>query len=373
MSQSSNKIILRSEIVGGGAPATVRRVDAFTERPGISGLVTLTQRLVERQAQVVPLANDEYGVAMNQNVGFGGTPLLIHDGEDSVAWTATNIIGTDMDPNSNNRAQAGTQSIRVNSPNLSDVWEIDKGSSQALSSYTTISMFINVNRRWTNGDSVELYGWDGSSEVGIRVKLEDYLDFLEYDVWHSVIIPLTDMDLAGETITGLRMQLVGTQGPTPDFFIDELYLQETGAAILFKAGAPTHTRYHVTKFIITIVDNIASTLADGTMPALSYDDILGVSTLTNGIVLSHVVGGVPIFQIPFNSIADFFALGFDLKTCISDGTNTLIVLEMTFQEPLVIHGNNDNNYVAITVQDNLSPLVRFTAALRGAIDIGLKN
>ena len=351
----------------GGITAGVRSLDI----PGDGhdhGLLVLTHPLVELDAEAGPLLNDTYGNAMNQNGAFSGTALPINDGGDTALWTAQNVIGTKLTASSSDRSVTGN-SIKIDNPSINDVWEIDKGSNQALTGYVALTMEVNIDKDWTSGDSVEVYGWDGSAEVGARVRLEDYMDETIFGVWHSVSIPLSDMGLTGETIQSIRMTQAGRTGKAARFYIDDMQLEETGEDILFKVSAPHRkTRLLVNSLLITIVDNSTTTVTDGTMPGLSYDKILGLSTLPVGFQIASVVGGEIVFQLTVHCLADLLGTGFEIKSGISDGVNTAIVLEQTFPVPLIISGPPELNFLGINIRDDMSGLIRFQALARAAIE-----
>ena len=63
-------------------------------RSGESGLLVYTVPREQPIPKILPFINDTYGAAMNQNAAFGGTPVNIHNGIDSVLWTGSEPIGT---------------------------------------------------------------------------------------------------------------------------------------------------------------------------------------------------------------------------------------------------------------------------------------
>lgn len=339
------------------------------DRDNECGLVVYTKPRHQPIPQLLPFLNSEYGNALNQDASAGGTPINVHDGIDNVYWTGSSIVGTNVTFNSTNRAYSGTNSVRANSPSLGDIWEFDKGSSQDLTSYTTLTFQINVNRRWTSGDSISVYGYS-SGQVGTKVLLEDYFEETTYDVWQSVIIPLEDMSLALATIDAFRFEVEALDGQSPDFFVDEIQIQETGEPIEFRTSHRPDRRYIANNLVITLVDNVAGTLADaGGMTPISYNKFLGV-TAANGITLRSVYDGVVDFSGTINGVIDFMAVGFEISNRGTDGTNTFITLTTEFKDPIILEGDPIDNYISMTINDDLSGLVRFTAALRGSyIDV----
>ena len=342
-------------------------------RSGESSLVVYTLNREQPMPKVLPFINDSYGNAMNQNGAFGGTPIDVHNGIDSALWTGSNITGAKVTFNSTDTGTgwppAGTNSVKIDNPAAGDVWQFAKGSDQDLTSYTAFSMEVYIDKDWTAGDSVSIYGWDvaGGVIVGAKVLLEDYIDETNFDVAQSVAIPLVDFGLTGQTISAFRMQQETKAGKAAKFYIDTLAIQETGGGIEFRVTHDPSTRYYVNRLTISISDALAGVLANGAgMIPLSYDQILGVGTLSNGIILRSVINGEASFSASLTSISDFLSVGFEIKNALSDGTNTFITLEQEFPDPLIIKGANNLNFLSMTVSDDLTGLLKFSALLRGS-------
>jgi hypothetical protein len=339
------------------------------DRDGECGLVVYSKPRYQPTPQFLPFLNSDYGNAINQDASAGGTPINVHDGIDNVYWTGSSIIGSSVTFNSTDRASDGTNSVRVNSPTVGDVWEFDKGSTQDLTSYSTLTLQINVNRRWTAGDSVSVYGYN-SGQVGNKVFIEDYFDETSFDVWQSVTIPLEDMSISISTISALRFEMEAQSGQTPDFYMDEVQIQETGGPIEFRTSHSADRRYLAHSFVVTMVDNIAGTLASaGGMTPITYNQFLG-TTVGNGLTLRSVYDGDIDFSGTISGVIDFMAVGFEITNRGTDGTNTFITLTANFKDPIILEGDPLDNYISMTVNDDLSGLVRFTAGLRGSyIDV----
>ena len=360
-------------IIGDARDNGVVEVEMFNPRAegrgGESSMVVYTIPREQPTPKILPFLNETFGSAMNQAVGFSGTPINIHDGTDTALWSGSEITGNSVDFDSTNRAFSGTMSVRANSPDVGDVWQFAKGSDQDLSGKSALTGEININRRWTAGDSVAIYGWDtgAGAIVGNQVFIEDYIDETNFDVWMSMVVPLSDMGLTNQTVDSFRFEQISSAGQTGDFFLDIFDIQESGGGELFKTTHDPDTRYCVNEFVITISDALAGTLADGAgMVPLSYDDILGVSTLGNGILLRSVVNGAVDFSGLFASITDFLSIGFIIENAMSDGTNTSIQLVQRFPDPLIITGAPSQNFLSMTISDDLSGLLKFSALLRGS-------
>ncbi len=342
-------------------------------RDGESSLVVYTIPREQPIPKILPFLNDTYGAAMNQDAAFGGTPVNIHNGVDSALWSGSEIIGGKVTFDSNFTGTgwppAGTKSVKVDNAAVGDVWQFAKGSDQDLTNYSAFSMDIYIDKDWKAGDSISLYGWNvsGAAMVGNKIFLEDYIDENNFDEAMSVAIPLVDMGLTDETISAFRMQQESKEGKAPKFYMDTLAIQETGGGIEFRVTHDPATRYCVNEFVITITDVLSGTLANGAgiIPIDPYA-ILGIPTLSNGINIRSVIGGETDFSGNFESISDFEAIGFRLENPQSNGTNTSIQLIQSFPDPLIINGAPSQNFLSITIADNLSGLTRFTAILRGS-------
>ena len=68
-------------------------VSSFKTANGIhTGLEVLTHRFIETEPSTKFFTNDTVGIAMNQDVSFGGTPEVIHSGS-LTEWVGTAIAG----------------------------------------------------------------------------------------------------------------------------------------------------------------------------------------------------------------------------------------------------------------------------------------
>lgn len=332
------------------------------------GLVVFSERLLNFEPRSVQFVSSSLGAGMNVNAALSGSPVAIHDGTDTALWTGSEIVGTSVTFDSTALPETGLKSVLVDAPALNDVWEFDKGGAQALGAYAALSMKVNIDANWTSGDSIELYGWDGA-EVGTRVAIEDYIDEFLFDAWQNVVIPLGDMTLTTATVTGFRMQLVGKHGQSPILYIDEFQIEETGTVAEFKSRAPTAEAFHVSRIRLTLAGPLTAVFTDLSLPGLAYDKILGLATLSNGLLLEVVQNQIIMESHNVKSLADFVGIGYDIREVTGDGTNTLLVLELVLDAPIVLRGSGADNYLVVHVADDLSTLLRFTAVAFGASEV----
>lgn len=78
---------------------------------GAPGLVVYNKKILPEQFTPGPLLSSEFGVALNQNAAFSGTPERVNDGDDTTLWTLSNIAGTKASIVEDDRAFAAVVTI----------------------------------------------------------------------------------------------------------------------------------------------------------------------------------------------------------------------------------------------------------------------
>lgn len=335
---------------------------------GAPGAVVYTERLLDFQSAVVPLFNPTYGIAMNVDGSFGGTPLGIHNGGDNAYWTGSNVVGTKVDFASATRPFQGAFGIHVDSPSLDDTWQFLSPSVVSAGSYLALTARVNVNRRWDGNDEIQVYLWDsvGASVVGVRVDMSVYINEQDFDVWQTMVIPLSDLGAANLPFDAVRMTLSDNTGSTPDLFLDNIQLEESGEPIGFTAAAPGNKPFYVHKIRITIANNIPSTVTGGTMPGIDYDSLMGL-TLTNGLAIQRVLDGEVSFAAGIRTVSDFVQAGGEITNPISNGVNTMFCLDSVQPDPLILYPDPEQNFLKLLVNDDLSGLSLMNAFALGSV------
>jgi len=337
---------------------------------GYHGLVTLTDNLYSYDTKAVPALNDDYGTAMNQSVTFGGTPEGVHNGTDTSSWTGSNISGNKVTFNSGDRANTGTKSVKVDKPALNNTWQFSKGSDLTVSGYTAITFAVNVDKDWNGNDSVSLYGYDTglAAQVGDKVYIENYFNETVFDVWHTVTIPLADMGLTGaETLDALRMTLEAKTGKQPKFYLDDIQFEKTGTPAVFTIEAGENDTFYLDRLQFLYADAYDMRLADSSVPNLSYDSILGVSGLTSGFQLQYIKDGDVAFSNSVTGIGDHLRLGTRVVEAMSDGTNSMLILETHFEGKPIILEDRTRDKITFTINDDLSGLSLFNVTGFGRV------
>jgi len=118
-----------------------------------------------------------------------------------------------------------------------------------------------------------------------------------------------------------------------------------------------------------LADNVPTTLADATMPALSYDDFLGIDTLESGIVFQRIQNYEITDVSILHNISDFFQYpNSKLDVNISDGVNTFIIIGTELPCPEVLKFETKDK-LRITIRDDLTPLLQLRIMVSGRREI----
>jgi len=355
-------------IQGTTADGEVRQADMHRNN-GDTGMVVFTDALYDRKPRFDFAFNPDFGVEMAIDARFTGVAVGLHDGLDSTLWTASSVLGTKFTFNSTDRFKEGAQSVKTDNPAAGDIMQFTHPSSTIdLSNYVALSMFINVDKDWVVGDSIEIYGWDtgGAVEVGNRVKIEDYLNFSQFDQWHGVTISLSDMGLTESTIDAFRIQIITKSGKSPKWYLDVFQVEQAGGNTEFDLHPPHGTEYSISDIRLTMIDAYDATLLNSSMPNLSYDQFLGVSKLNNGINIRVQKDNEIQFAANATCIADFLRAGADLTNMICDGTNTSVTIVEAFTAPLKLDYRKGDK-ITVTISDDLSGLVSLFFGANGSV------
>lgn len=283
-------------------------------------------------------------------------------------WIGSNISGTKVTFSSTDQANTGTASVKIDNPTQGDEWEFVHSTDVTITDYTALSFFIYIDKDWST-DIVELYCFDDSLgvEVGIRISISDYFNENTFDVWQHAVVPFSAFEFSETTFDSIHMQMTVRAGnKSPKFYMDDIQLEELGTPIEFLLSSPTEI-FHLHAVRLSIADDISGVVINGTMTGLSYDAILGISKLANGIIFKWVENGITQFSQTLTCLADFITSGLDISNSISDVTNTFITMIIRFEEPIIIEGAESQNFMSFTINDDLAPLLKFEVSGFGRI------
>lgn len=328
-----------------------------------NALVVATRQLKSYTNKIKFFTNPEYGYGMNIAAGFSGTPEHIHNGIDNVYWFASAVSGTWVF-NSTAQAHTGTKSIDALATTNNSTAQIAKGSTIDLSGYVAITGWVYLSSwddRGTKG--IEMYGWDTVSSlmIGSVVDLRDYIDIGLINSWQKFTVPLSSMFLTDKIIDAVRFRTVDFgPGNPPNYYLDDIQIEETIAPVEFRIEPDKNTWLHVNNYSIFLADVYDATLLNATMPNLSYDKLLGETSLTNGILYQRVIGGKIPLSFPFRNLGEilmFPGAKIAAESCGSDGTNTFLKIFVDLGEPIVLKSEDDDR-ISFMVSDDLSGLLK---------------
>lgn len=328
-----------------------------------AAMLVMTERFRQFDPTTRFFLNDTVGTALNQNVTFSGTPEGIHDGGDSVLWTGAAIAGT-WDFADTTNPSAGTKCVSLTGANNNDSASFSDGTETDMGTHTAITGLIRLETYNGTFNTIGLQFLNNAVNVGNSVNIDDFINTGTLDAYQSFVIDKSDFGLSTQTVDQVNMTATRSGGTKPTFRIDTWQIEAAGAPLLFRAGTTGNTRFHVNRLRFLMVDALAGTVTNGTMPGLAYNQLLGVSLLTNGIVFRQIREDKTIFSTTLRQLSDFVRTTLNIKTLVSDGTNTLLTLEVEFPEVIILDGST-SDHMSLTINDDLSGLIDFTAVLLG--------
>jgi len=354
-------IEIQGQTKGGSALASVHN-PKMEEREGEPGLLVYTDEAVEYNLAFGPAINPISGQEMAIDASFGGTPIGVYNGADTVLWTASAIVGTKFDFTDTTQPRTGSADVESDKAAANDVMQFDKGSSQDLSAHVALTIWIYVASGFIAGNSVSVYGYDtgGAVQVGNKVLLEDYFNELDFGVYQNISIPFTDMGLETSTIDSFRMEIESKSGAGIVFYLDDIQIEETGGSTEFKVTAPVDQLFLISSFRLTFIDAYDTTLASNSMAGIDYDQILGLAALTNGISIQSVRKNQVTFSLTIRTIGDIIKAGADLLNPMSQSGNTFISIDIKFPEPVLLDPRS-SDMISVVINDDLTGLISFTA------------
>ncbi len=264
-----------------------------------------------------------------------------------------------------------TASGLTDNASLNDIMQFAKGSDLTLANFTAVTLRIYVDSDWEAGDSLTFCGYDTGLGVivGNTVNLEEYFDFGNFDTWHALVIPLVDLGIeTSTTVDAFRISIAAKTGAkSPKAYFDRIQLEAAGGSETFRMAIAENERFHIQELIFSYADVFDSTLLNGTVTGIGYDEILGLSALTNGFTIVRSKAGVTVFSITISTIGDQVSAGAELTNQMDDGNTMFVTLKAMFDRPLILTGDVED-ILTITINDNMSGLLQFRVAARGGLE-----
>ena len=285
-----------------------------------------------------PFLNSTVGTAMNQDVSFGGTQEIIHNGTTSVEWNATAVQGSwDFSTGTVITLSAGVDQDEA-------LFEEENATPIDMSGFVVLTGAINLTTYSAVNNTLIIELALAGVVQGNTVNLNDFIDTTLIGTAQSFAILLTEFGIASQTVDDVSFRITRSGGPQVAFTLDDLTFQATGTPLVFKVESDPASAFHVHEIRLALADTLAGTVTNGTMPGVVHDQILGVASLATGIGFRSVKNGVTSFAATFNNLGDMIAGGADLRDPHSDGTDTFVTLSIVLPEPIILEGSPTNNF-----------------------------
>lgn len=315
----------------------------------IAGGVVYAASLFDYDPTIKPFLNPTFGTAMNQNVSFGGTPELIFDGgSGGTEWVGTGPAVWDF-------ASGGKVELD-HGPNNSQALFSDAGTIVS-SAYTALTGKIQLDNFTPATQDILFQFQLAGAPLGDPVSMSAFID-TGLSAEQSFSIPITEFNLAGATVDEFTMTVQRSAGHNPHILFDDFQLEETGESLTYSVNVPESEVYMIHQINVLLVGT-------ATDLGLSYDKVINVNRLTNGIRFSRVQNNTTKINLSLRDLSDFLSFSIILDH-INDGTNTLLTLSVMLDDPILLDGKS-NDSITFTINDDLSGLIKLTALSRGSL------
>lgn len=356
--------------IEGGGEGHVATVVTHQNLP--AGLVAYTHPLDHKAYSFASLTSTDFGANMAINpAATAPTTTLIHNGTDTVAWTAAAVTGGGFVFNSTAQALDGTQSIDATVSANNDTAGFTAPAPLNPTSFTSFRTGIYITAFPTSGTKdVVLQWYNGGAPVGNSVSIKPYVNILNTNVWQIADIPLVDFGLAGVPLFDeLRITTVDSgQGAPPDYYLDVLQLVQTTTG----SGTASYrfTPNYGEDYYVKSLQFIAYSTSAGAIDPTKY---FGLTALTSGTVLQIRNKSRVLLSLIARDVWDMLRVpsaDVDVKPDGSTGGTFVVRFELP-EEQMKLFGSQ-GTYLEVIVRDDLSGLSRLecSAQLARLEDVG---
>jgi hypothetical protein len=298
----------------------------------------------------------------NQNVNASGAGTLetVHNGGDTVSWTAQATIGV-WDFTSTDQANTGASSIDATNTRNGDIAYFSKGSDLIVTDYSTLRGFIYITSWPSSGSkNFEFSLADNDSVVGSVVQLSSYIDTNSLNSWQLFEIPITDFGISSANFDQLRLDVVDAgQGSAPKAYFDDLAFVSsgTGGSVQYRIAPPVTEEWVINRIKWVAVSNSSS---------IKYNEFFGLPELANGYTFSFRSSGKVVSTVSANNFFEMAQYP-NVTLDIISGTASLFELyfDITAEQQELIGALGPE--IVMTVRDDLSSMLEFKATAQGYI------
>lgn len=361
----------------------VAHVDA---PPGeLQSLIVSTRPLKEYGNLTTFFFNPNLGIDMDVNGSLGGDPSGagistiedIYNGGDDSFWIPSAISGVKWIPSSidQNHTSGGSFSLKYDNGAVGDIFQFTHSTGDInLVNFQSLNFWIYIDQNWGVGDSFSIYGWnnDLSVMIGVKAAIEDYANVLITGTWQKASIPLSIMNLSGQTVDSFRIEGETKSGAYPTFYIDDIELEgilEGGEALgpqVFTVQPPQEQWWHVQELNISIAAPItlaSNTLPNGTVPYLDYTKFLGLD-LEIPFTYQRTSSERIVFSTQVATIGDLLSFPNAIVNLYGDESTTFLQCKIKNNAPTILKGENDD-LLRIIISEDISLLDRARVSIGG--------
>ncbi len=204
-------------------------------------VLALTHPFIETEPSTVFFQNSTFGIAMNQNITFGGTPELIFDGgSGGTEWTGSIIQG------SWNFADAGK--VTITTANNGDEAQFDDAGIIDMSGFTAITGLVDLDVYSPVSNSIIVQFGLAGVAVGNSIDLNDFIDTGNF-AEQAFAIPKADLGISTVTVDEMTIIITRNGGAKPTIKFDDWQIEETGTPAIFLVPVDTGTRLHIDELV----------------------------------------------------------------------------------------------------------------------------
>lgn len=340
-----------------------RRVDVITTRPDETALWVFSPQadglvnagIADKDiGRTRPFVNPIYGSAMNQDASFGGTPVIIHDGGDTVAWTPVADAGA-WNFADTTTPYSGAACVSISSANNNDSATFS-GATIDGNNYTSVSLELNLEAYNEINSSIDMTFFLSGVQQGVSVNVADYINATMLNEYQRVSVPLSDLGIESLTFNEVNLTVSRTAGIRPSFRLDEFEIEQSGG-IEFTVSTDGVNDIVVNRVRISMVNNVIGP------PARNYDKLLGVD-LFNGMTVNRTSGGVVAVGRNLSNLYEFYSSGFTEVLFYEGETESMLIIEILFDFPLTLTASTDDS-ISFGLSDDYSQFTLMTAIARG--------
>lgn len=259
------------------------------------------------------------------------------------------------------------------------------GAGRAGDGWDTGVAALDANTRWDNGSEIDVNGlyselrfwmqpkaypagaklkvrWKNAANtnIGANLKVEDYVNNFDLDVWQQVVIPIADFNLDAN-VQKLQIKYAGTVGGQ-HFWFDDMELMDVGGGpYRFRVAAPdANTRYHVSMLVLLLEG------LDTGWTGSAFATIAG--GLAKGVIIRQrrLSDGEVIFAVNSQNNIDLFGRYHPQETVTFADNNILVGFMLKPGKASIVVTNDE--VLEFVVRDNLSSITEARAYIHYGVE-----